>query len=53
MTNAIKELSRYNTETIKKALERVNGSEEAKARALKLIEDDKRMRKEIARMFGK
>lgn len=53
MTDNIKILSRCSTETIKEALKKCSGSEQAKERALQLIEDNKKIEKEIAKIFGK
>ena len=53
MTNEIKILSGCSNETIKKALERCSGSEEAKKRALNLVNDFRTIETEIKKMFNR
>ena len=53
MMNAIKELANLNNEDLNKAMEMVNGSAEAKARAMKAISEYKLAKAELEKIFRK
>lgn len=53
MMNAIKELANLNNDDLNRAMEMVHGSDEAKARAMKAINDYKVARAKLEKIFRK
>ena len=53
MNNTLKIFENIDNETIEKALSKTKGSDTAKARALKEINDYKYIRAELKKMFNK